>query len=451
MSNRLIRFSLTSLVAILVAAPASALAQGRPPFDPAIEVASFDTAWTRVRDTYYDAELRGLDWNGLRDSLRPLVARGASRADTRAVITRLLSNLGESHFGLIPGDAMNVAAPTSGPARAGDAGMDVRFIDSLLVVTHVEQGTPAWGDGIRAGWVIDAIDTLQVINALRATASISAPAARRFAQVRLTLMLNNLLSGAAGSTLRLTMRDGNDRTREMRVGLRATPGEVVEFGQLPPLNVRFEQERRPEPGGCIGVIRFNTFMTPVMPQYQDAMASFADCRGVVIDLRGNLGGLGAMVIGMSGYILAEAETLGTMRMRGATMRYVSRPVQVTRTGQPARPFNGTVAIVVDELSASTTEILAVAWQQLGRARVFGTPSAGQALPAMLTTLPNGDRLMYVVADFVGPHGHRVEGAGVSPDELIPHTRRALLDGRDSSLEAAIGWVRQAPRHVPSPR
>lgn len=451
MSNRLTSLSLTSLVAVFLAAPAMARAQARQPFDPGVELASFDTAWTRVRDTYYDAALRGLDWNGLRDSLRPMVARGTSRADTRAAITRLLSSLGESHFGIIPGDAMSVSAPTNGPARAGDAGMDVRFIDSLLVVTRVEEGTPAWNDGIRPGWVIDAIDTLRVIESLRATSAITTPAARRYAHVRLTLTLNNLLTGPAGGTLRLVMRDGDDRRRDMRVGLRATPGEVVEFGQLPPLHVRFGEERIGSGDGCIGVIRFNTFMTPVMPRYQDAMASFADCRGVIIDLRGNLGGLGAMVIGMSGYVFAAAETLGTMQMRTATMRYVSRPVQVTRTGQPARPFHGTVAIVIDELSASTTEILAVAWQQLGRARVFGTPSAGQALPAMLTTLPNGDRLMYVVADFVGPRGNRVEGAGVAPDDLVPLSRRALLAGRDPSLEAAIGWVRQAPRHVPSHR
>ena len=78
------------------------------------------------------------------------------------------------------------------------------------------------------------------------------------------------------------------------------------------------------------------------------------------------------------------------------------PVRVSRSGQPLQPYEGHVAIVVDEMSASTTEILAAALQRLGRARVFGTPSAGQALPALLTRLPNGDRLMYVIADFAGP-------------------------------------------------
>src|SRR4026207_2545272 len=103
MSNR--RSQMTRVFAIaslLVAAQASlALAQS-PRYDRALELASFDTAWKKVRDSYYDATMRGLDWVALRDSLRPLVERGDSRAETRAANSTLLSRLGESHFGVLP-------------------------------------------------------------------------------------------------------------------------------------------------------------------------------------------------------------------------------------------------------------------------------------------------------------------------------------------------------------
>lgn len=435
-------------LALLLGMSLPARGQAPPPFDPALELASFDTAWARVRDSYYDSTFRGLDWMRLRDSLRPVVARAASRAETRAAITALLSRLGESHFGVIPGDAMALASPTAS-AAAGDAGIEARFIDSLLVVTRVEAGTPAWQAGIRPGWVLDEIDTLPVLDAWRTTRGVASIAARRFALVRLTLTLNSLLSGPAGGTLRLALRDGADVRRDLRVGLRETPGQVVEFGALPPVHVRFGQERIAGDAGCLGVIRFNLFMTPVMPRFQDAMAALSDCTGIVLDLRGNLGGLGAMIVGMSGHFLAEPETLGTMRLRDATMRYVSNPVRVTRGGEPAAPFRGPVAIVVDELSASTTEILATAMQHLGRARIFGTPSAGQALPAVVMRLPNGDRFMYVIADFTGPGGSRVEGAGVTPDGPVPLSRTALLAGRDEALEAALAWLR-TPRRPDRP-
>jgi carboxyl-terminal processing protease len=217
------------------------------------------------------------------------------------------------------------------------------------------------------------------------------------------------------------------------------------------MHVRFDTTRLTGAEGCVGVIRFNIFMTPVMPQFEDAMVALRPCRGVVLDLRGNLGGLGAMIVGLSGHYFARPETLGTMRLRDATMRYVANPVRVTRRGEPLQPYEGRVAIVIDELSASTTEILAAAMQRLGRARVFGAPSAGQALPALLTRLPNGDRLMHVIADFAGPGGSRVEGSGVTPDELVPLSRRALLAGRDDALEAAVRWIESTGRPAPGTR
>jgi carboxyl-terminal processing protease len=434
-------------LAVTLIAPPAAIAQAAPPFERSVELASFDTAWVRVRDSYYDKSLRGLDWNRLRDSLRPLVASGTSRADTRRAIGALLSSLGESHFGVIPGDAMALSAPTSS-GLAGDAGIEVRFVDSLLVVTRVEEQTPAFRAGIRPGWMVEVIDTLRVLDAWRATQAVPSEGGRRFSLVRLTLTLNAILSGPADGTIRLVLRDAADVKRDLRVGLRETPGELVEFSALPPMHVRFDEHRIDDPNGCIGVIRFNMFMTPVMPRFQDAMRGMNDCSGIVLDLRGNLGGLGAMIVGMTGHFFAEPETLGTMRLRDATMRYVSNPVKVTRQGLPAAPYGGRVAIVIDELSASTTEIMAAAMQHLGRARVFGVPSAGQALPAVVMRLPNGDRLMYVIADFTGPGGSRVEGAGVVPDVPVPRVRSVLLTGRDDALDRAITWLRTAAPRAP---
>ena len=421
-----------------------ARAQSTGGYDRALEIASFDTAWTRVRDSYYDASMRGLNWLALRDSLRPIVERGDSRDDTRLAISTLLSRLGESHFGVLPGEAMDAGA-ASGSDRAGDAGLEVRFVDSSLVVTRVDAGTPAAALGIRPGWIIDEIDSLRVLESLRATSKVNA-SARRFALVRLTLNLNGRLGGPAGGTIRLRVRDGHDVRRDIAVPLRDTPGQVVEYGALPPMHVRFESRRLTSPAGCVGVIRFNIFMTPVMPQFEDAMAGMRPCRGVVLDLRGNLGGLGAMIMGIAGHFFANPETLGTMRLREATMRYVANPVRVSRAGAPMQPYDGPIAVVVDELSASTTEILATALQRLGRARVFGTPSAGQALPALLSKLPNGDRLMYVIGDFTGPGGQRIEGAGVIPDEPSPLSRAALLAGRDEALESAVRWIENSRQH-----
>jgi carboxyl-terminal processing protease len=99
-----------------------------------------------------------------------------------------------------------------------------------------------------------------------------------------------------------------------------------------------------------------------------------------------------------------------------------------------------VAILTDEMTASTSELFAGGLQALGRARVFGATSSGQALPSLMPRLPNGDVLLHAVADMKGPGGVRWEGPGVVPDMPAPVTREALLAGRDPALDAAVAWI-----------
>jgi len=217
----------------------------------------------------------------------------------------------------------------------------------------------------------------------------------------------------------------------------------VRYPNLPPSVALVEYERLPlgaAEGACAGVIRFHIWMPQIAQQLDRAVDALRDCRGIVIDLRGNIGGNVGMVMGFGGHFLDSAVSLGTMRMRGSELRYVANPRRGTSRGEPVRPYAGPLAILVDPISASTSEIFAVGMQSIGRARVFGETSAGMALPAIATRLPTGDVLQHVVADFVDPSGRRIEARGVVPDELVPLRRAELLDGRDPALDAAVRWI-----------
>ena len=95
------------------------------------------------------------------------------------------------------------------------------------------------------------------------------------------------------------------------------------------------------------------------------------------------------------------------------------------------------------MSGSASECFAGGMQSIGRARIFGQPSMGQALPALFDRLPNGDVLIHAYGDFVTSDGTRLEGRGVIPDEIQPLDRQELLEGRDRPLEAALAWIDRA--------
>jgi len=166
---------------------------------------------------------------------------------------------------------------------------------------------------------------------------------------------------------------------------------------------------------------------------ENAVKDCATCRGFVVDLRGNLGGIGGLAPGVAGWFLdTPGLRLGDMLLRTTKLKFVVFP----------RPtvFRGPLAILVDGCSASTSEIFAGGMQDLKRARVFGMRSAGAALPSFFERLPNGDGFQYAIANYVSEGGKQLEGAGVIPDETAGPTRRELLKGRDPALDRALAWI-----------
>jgi len=106
----------------------------------------------------------------------------------------------------------------------------------------------------------------------------------------------------------------------------------------------------------------------------------------------------------------------------------------------SRVYEGPVAVLTDGLTGSSAEFVEVTLQEMKRASVIGTRTKGEALPAVYTTLPNGDVFLYAVMDFVTGEGKRLEGIGVAPDIEVALTRESLLEGRDSVLDAAVNWI-----------
>ena len=154
-----------------------------------------------------------------------------------------------------------------------------------------------------------------------------------------------------------------------------------------------------------------------------------------------------MLMGISGHFIDERKAMGLMTTRDSQLRFVVNPRRVNARGERVQPFAGPVAILVDSLSGSASECFAGGMQSLGRVRVFGQRTMGQALPALFARLPNSDVLIHAYGDFVTPDGTRLEGRGVVPDEVVTLDRAQLLAGRDRTLEAALAWfdAAKAPR------
>jgi carboxyl-terminal processing protease len=418
----------------VVAPMAPAVVEPPVPPERQADVASFDQVWTTIRDRHFEPTLGGLDWDAVRAELRPKVIAAADRRAVRLVLEDLIGRLHLTHFAILPLGPDDEVPAAGGPA--GTVGLDLRPHDGGLVVTAVDAGGPAAKAGVKPGWMLTRVGE-------RALADVLAP--MRTAHAGSSLLgyeevaaAQGALAGPLAETTAAEFVDGKGKPRAVRLGHAQPPGTPAQFGHLPPIPVVYEA-RRVGKGGSVGYVRLSVFFDParIMPAFAKDVAELAGARGLVLDLRGNPGGIGGMAMGMSGYLVTAPANLGVMKSRTSELKFVVNP-------QPSA-WTGPVAVLVDELSASTSEILAAGLQDLGRARVFGRRTPGAALPSQIEKLPNGDGFQYAVATYVSSGGRTLEGQGVVPDQVIALDRRALLAGHDPVIDAALAWIATQPR------
>ena len=412
----------------LLAAPLAAQASDT-------NLATFDAAARIVERTHFDTTFNGVNWIALRDSIRPF-AIGASRDSVRTLIRTMLARLGQSHFSVFPSDVAETSREEA-VEESGNIGVDLAYIGNRMVVERVEPDGAAKASGVEPGWVVTAIGNVKVDSVLE---RIRSRPGRYSLTLRAVRGVSTLLLGPVESSVTVQFQDSRDRPVSSTMIRRADTGPPVKWGYFPTFFARFHAHEERLDNTRAGVIWFSNWLVPLVRQVDSAVDAYRAMDGMVIDLRRNSGGVAAMVGGVAGHFTTRPDTLGVNQTRSSRMVFVANPRRSTSDGRTVAPFAGPVAILIDELSGSASEVFAAGMRSIGRVRIFGATSIGGVLPASWDRLPNGDVLYHAIGEFITPAGERLEGIGVVPDEPVPLTRADLLAGRDPVLNAAMRWI-----------
>ncbi|MHC4945926.1 MAG: S41 family peptidase, partial [Planctomycetota bacterium] len=393
-------------------------------------VESFDVIWNIVNERYWDPGFNGVDWEGMRERLRPRVAEAQTREEALDLMYEMILSLGASHFGIFPVDRLEEEGRAADDGEPyGVTGIDLRVVDGHALVTSVYEGFPAARAGVRPGWEVLEVEGKDIRARLKERADEIEENSKK--ELHLTYTVIPLLVGDQGTSKQVTFLDSRDGEVVLDLGLVPRKGNRVAVGHISDLDVWFESKRLE---GNIGYIAFNRFFDPlqVMKGFNEAMEKFMDSNGIIIDIRGNEGGLPELAFGMMGWLVEEPHELGTVYMRDQERKIMVQPRAIR--------YSGKVAVLIDGLSGSAAEVMAGGLKDIGRARIIGTCSKGEVLPGTFLKLPNEDVFLYTTDDFISVTGRRPEGLGVLPDIEVCHTREALLQGRDLMIEAAVKWI-----------
>ncbi len=392
----------------------------------AVKAESFDLVWTTVSEGYFDPEFGGVDWAGMPAKYAEALAAADDAAALRTVLSRLLLEIDQSHFAIIPQEA-TVFRPEE-RERVGTVGVRSSVDGGMVLVQSVAEDSPAAGS-VSPGDAIIAIDGHGVepwVEQMKA-AGVLPQKRDRF----LRAWVESWLAAPVGTAVRLDLRDPDGATREVVLESVAHEGPWAQpMGNFPSQPLEIVAESAPAPQTAY--LKFNSFSPHLMAQIRRFLKDLAADQGLVLDLRGNPGGLTQMASGIAGLMLDYPDSLGEMQLRQGRLSVPVFP--------QADAFSGPVAVLIDGGSGSTSEILASGLQDLGRARLFGQTSAGAALPSSFKRLPTGDLFQYAIADLRRPNGAAIEGNGVEPDEVVEAARRDLQAGLDPVRAAAEEWI-----------
>jgi carboxyl-terminal processing protease len=295
----------------------------------------------------------------------------------------------------------------------GGLGLEVMMEDSLVKVVSPIDDTPAARAGLMSGDLVTRIDDTPVKG--------------------LTLKeAVDKMRGPAKSSVRLLIERGPNKDLKEYTIVR----EVIHV-----LSVRSHVE-----SGDIGYIRITQFNQEAYDGVRKAFDHFrvdlgsAKLKGYILDLRNNPGGLLNQAVEITNAFVDSGEIVSTRgRNPDQEQRYSARPGVNLSQDKP-------LVVLINGGSASASEIVSGALQDLRRATLIGTRSFGKG--SVQTILPLGDNgaLKLTTARYYTPSGRSIQAKGIEPDITVLENIPADLKGKVSSLgEASLfGHLKNGP-------
>jgi carboxyl-terminal processing protease len=194
-------------------------------------------------------------------------------------------------------------------------------------------------------------------------------------------------------------------------------------------------------GGTIGYVRITTFDEKTEDDFNVEIKKLKEkgIRGLILDLRGNPGGVMDEVVKIADLLMGEGLIVYTENRQGKRLEEFS---DKEKLGLP-------LAVLVDEGSASASEILAGAIQDSGTGVLVGTKTFGKALVQTVQRMNDGSAIKMTTAQYYTPKGRSIQGKGIQPDYVVELPEDAVIgeykQGKDPQLAKAVELVKSEMR------
>ena len=313
-----------------------------------------------------------------------------------AVYRNLLDSIGDPYTCYYsPVEYDDLTESSSGTYYGIGAYVSQNIETKIITITEPFENGPAYKAGIRAGDVIKKVFDTDV------------------SKMELTDVVA-MMKGEEGTEAVITVyRESTDETLTFTV--------IRSKVDVPTVSAKLLD-------GNIGYIKVTEFDEVTEQQFKDAVDSFEsqNVKGLIIDLRNNGGGLLNVTVEMADYILPQADLITyTLDKYGEGKKYFS---------DDKHKVDLPIVILVNEYSASASEVFTGALKDHGAATVIGTTTFGKGIVQSVLPITDGSAVKITTSSYYTPSGVCIHGIGIEPDITVTYTED------DNQLDAATEYL-----------
>jgi len=291
--------------------------------------------------------------------------------------------------------------------------------DQRLIVYHVDPQSSAQQAGLKVGSVVThvgGIEAGEVMNRIMTqTKRYAGYSSERYLKYHAAQWLGRQMEKGAPVTLRVLEPDGNEKELKTNAesGVRYLPRLPVPIEGIED-SASIDWTRLDKKTGYIFVRQIRDDLDT---QLDAAVKKLGDCKGLILDVRGNSGGA-----------FDAARSF--------------RNFDATDKNEPDRPkFAGPIAVLIDSRCISAGEGWVSWFRANDRAKFFGTTTAGASSRKHTMDILGGKyRVIYSVKAYRGFLDRPIERLGIEPDDVVHHKAESIAQGKDEVLEAALSYL-----------
>jgi carboxyl-terminal processing protease len=355
----------------------------------------YHQAWQLVKDNYYDATFNGQNWSNWEHQFDCDIRNSS---DAQHYIKLMLESLHDPYTRYLDVRAFQDENDAIDSKIVG-IGINLLQKGGKLIVTRTIEGSPACNAGMKEQ------DELINIDGCCSEGFTPEQAAEK-------------IRGPEGTPVQIAVRRPSGEERSFRI-VRA---EIV---------IHAVSYKVVEPN--IGYITLSTFISnDAAKEFRMALEKLSSCDGIIIDMRDNPGGLLSNSLEIADMLLENGVIVKTVGRCGSRVD--------TASGEPLT--HQPIAVLVDEESASASEILAGALKDNKRAVIVGTHTYGKGLVQEINKLPGGAAIHITVSKYLTPAGTDINKIGVLPD--------IQESNRDKQKIVAVAYLKEKIASLKNP-